>query len=271
MMRAEAIGWRAHAALTASGGVATVTALLSRSLYAEATGEMIWIGGLDALLHARAVLVTRVFPCAAGASVHIALTHVEPWRPAMPRHRRGTATTAAHALRTEPETFGSARGLARLLNDDAHDDPVLARAAPHARALATACAHDDARAATEAARPLLGLGDGLTPAGDDYVGGVLFARSVFGEVGPAWEAAIARILIDAAALTHPISARLLTDLTMGEGWAPLHELVNALGAGDTHAAHLAAQQLTTLGDTSGWNLLAGVIAGLTPGVPAARV
>ena len=230
-MRLTAIGWRAHAALMASGGGAKVTAPLSRSYYVEAAGALIWVGDPDAPLHPRAALTTNPRVPAAGASIHIALDGIAPWRPALPRIRRDAAIEGAHVLRTVVPTLGSPRGLARLLVDDPHDDPVITRATPHIRALAAACARDDARAAGEAARPLLGLGDGLTPSGDDYVGGVLFARRLYGETDQGWEAMIARVVTDASTLTHPISARLLTDLAAGEGWAPLHDLANALGAG----------------------------------------
>src|SRR5262249_58412931 len=49
-------------------------------------------------------------------------------------------------------------------------------AAGHARVLADACTRDDAAAAEPAMLSLLGLGGGLTPSGDDFVGGVLVAR-----------------------------------------------------------------------------------------------
>jgi hypothetical protein len=267
MVHATGIGWRAHAALTASAGIARVTAPLSRSFYAEAVGEMVWIGGDDAPLHARAVRTPDARVPVAGAFVHVAFDRVTPWCPVMRLHRRDTLRASAYALRAELTTLGAPRGLARLLIADVHDDPMVVRAAPHVRALANACLHDDAGAVSDTARPLLGLGDGLTPSGDDYVGGVLFARALYGRMDQAWDIAISRILSDAAALTHPISARLLTDLAIGEGWAPLHDLANALGAGDTHAAYRGARELTMLGNTSGWNLLGGVIAGLTANVP----
>jgi hypothetical protein len=140
----------------------------------------------------------------------------------------------------------------------------VARARPSARALADACEADDPAGAVAAAGALLGLGAGLTPSGDDYVGGVLFARRLLGRGSAAWDTAVARIVADAAGLTHPISARLLADLAAGEGWAPLHDLALGLAAGDPDAALRAARALTALGHTSGWDILAGVVGGLDP-------
>jgi hypothetical protein len=62
--------------------------------------------------------------------------------------------------------------------------------------------------------------------------------------------------------THPISAALLGDLAAGRSWAPLHELVAALAAGTPRAAGAAARRLVALGHSSGWDMLAGVGAGL---------
>jgi hypothetical protein len=254
-MRLTAIGWRAHAALTASGGVAKVIATLSRSFYAEAAGELIWIGADDAILHPRAVLVTPIIPPASNASLHLVTAGMKPWRP--PPYRR---EARPRMLRRVLVSLGSPRGFARLWSDDAPDDPILSRAAPGARALADACACDDASAFVAAAQGLIGLGEGLTPSGDDYVGGALFTRKTMRADDPAWEAATNYLVSEAMIRTHPVSARLLADLAAGEGWAALHDVVGAFGDDDARAIDQACRALTTLGSATGWDLLAGVVA-----------
>jgi hypothetical protein len=171
---------------------------------------------------------------------------------------------AAGGLEALLPQFGEPRGLGRLLLAGADDDLVVMRARPHARALAEGVADDDAAAVAAAAHTLLGLGPGLTPSGDDFVGGALFACRLVAR-GAAWDAAVARIVADAATLTHPISARLLADLAAGEGWAPLHDLAVALARRNAPAALVAALRLTALGHTSGWDILAGFSAGLSVG------
>ena len=264
MVRAEAIGWRAHAALTASAGVAKVIAPLSRSFYAEAAGELIWIGDPETLLHPRAVLATDVIVPAAGANVYVTLDRAVSWQPFGARMTRDTAMSA-HTLRGVLTTLGPPRGLARLLFDADRDDAVLMRARRHVREMVSAGARDDGAGFAEAARPLLGLGEGLTPSGDDLVGGALFACPLSGRTDPAWDAAIARVVAGARVRTHPISARLLADLAAGEAWAPLHDLASSLVCADMNTAHRSARELTTLGDSSGWSLLAGVVVGLSAG------
>src|SRR5438477_478010 len=77
-----------------------------------------------------------------------------------------------------------------------------------------------------------------------------------------WRSAAEAIRASAPGRTHPISAALLGDLLDGEGWAPLHDLASALAAGAPEAAaREAARRLTRLGHSSGWDLLAGFVAG----------
>ena len=51
-----AIGWRAHAALAASGGRIEVIAPLSSSFYGTAGGELVWVGPPGSPLHGRAII-----------------------------------------------------------------------------------------------------------------------------------------------------------------------------------------------------------------------
>ena len=129
--------------------------------------------------------------------------------------------------------------------------------------MADACERDDAAAAATAGEPLLGLGPGLTPSGDDFVGGVLFARHVLAPGDTAWSAAAASLVERARTRTHPVSAALMTDLAHGEGHEPLHDLIDALADGDApDRARRAVEQLGRLGHSSGWDMLTGVLVGL---------
>jgi hypothetical protein len=129
--------------------------------------------------------------------------------------------------------------------------------------MADACARDAAADAAAAGEPLLGLGPGLTPSGDDFVGGVLFARRVLAPGDAAWSRAATSLVERTHTRTHPISAALLTDLAHGEGHEPLHDLVDALADGAPDRALAAVEQLGRLGHSSGWDMLTGVLVGLT--------
>jgi hypothetical protein len=261
-MVVTAIGWRAHAALTASGGRVEVIASLSSSFYATAGGELLWVGTPGSPLHGRAVITSDV-PASCAAPGRLLLDGVDPWRPPAPARSPADPRALARALRIGLAALGAPRGLGCLLGPSEDDDHVTRRARPWARNLAAACAGDDPAFLADAARPLLGLGEGLTPSGDDFVGGALFARRLVGSADvEALDVAVTRIVADAATRTHPISARLLADLGAGEGWAPLHDLAAALAAQDPAAAVTAARRLTALGHSSGWSLHAGLMAGL---------
>jgi hypothetical protein len=111
---------------------------------------------------------------------------------------------------------------------------------------------------------LIGLGGGLTPSGDDFVGGLLFCLDHMGQTS------LAMKLIDAvkqpeflSSATNEISAAILMDLARGHAVAPLHEFVNRLLMGESIASiHPFIPELTGLGHSTGWDLLAGVLTGL---------
>jgi hypothetical protein len=264
-IRPVAIGMTAHAAVVRAGGVGRVLARLSTSTYLTVDEEIVWLGGADATLHPRAILATPS-PRPERDEIRLEVGALTPWWPPPPAPARVTASELSTSWRalTVP-ALGTPGGFGVLLAGEPPAFP-LDGARGEAEALARACARDDPAAAAEAAVTLLGLGGGLTPSGDDYVGGALFARAWIGRARPddagAWRRAAERVVAAAATRTHPISAALLADLAAGASWAPLHELIDALAAGTPDVAHAAARRVVALGHTSGWDMLAGVGAGL---------
>ena len=276
MIAVTDIGWKAHAALERAGGLARALAPLSESIYLRAADEIVWLGGPGSPLHPRAILTGGPLGLRADV-VWIDATSTRPWRAKPFRFTPGSAAAIVDGCRrlgAALQTVGVPRGLGTLLvdagsfNRGAGDDEFLDRAAPWARALARACATEEHAGAVEAASTLLGLGPGLTPAGDDYVGGAFFARVLLARAGAAdreaWATAASTVLGRAADLTHPVSAALLADLLEGDGHAPLHDLARALAeAGPLEAIVDAARRLVALGHSSGWDILAGFIGGAT--------
>jgi len=269
VIRVRAIGCTARAALEASGGAARVLAPLSASVYLAAGDALVWLGPAEAVLHPRAIL-TDAPVRAAQDRLALDWTGARCWAPEpTPPAARATLATGCRALLAALPSLGPVAGLGALLAGAAPGFP-LERAAPRARALARACAADDAEGAVDAATALLGLGPGLTPSGDDYVGGAFFARTLVAgaDARARWACAAAAVRERARSRTHPISAALLGDLLDGRGWAPLHDLARALARGAPPATALAAAQgLVRLGHSSGWDLLAGLLGGIS-GIPA---
>lgn len=113
----------------------------------------------------------------------------------------------------------------------------------------------------EAAPPdlsgLLGLGPGLTPSGDDFLGGALIALNALGRADLA-EALYASVREDVALHGNAISASLLGAAAEGAGNGHLHDCLEALlGHGDKDIG-ACLPGISAFGHTSGWDALAGM-------------
>jgi hypothetical protein len=272
MVPVAVAGWRARAVVERSGGDARVAARLSRSLYLQSGGETLWLGPPGSPLHGRALTTPAPLPDAALDAVVLDLTGAQTWSaPALPAIAPGTLAAPARALLAALADVGVPEGFGVLLAGGIPAFP-LDRVAGAARALAAACHGDDAEAAGQAARALVGCGGGLTPAGDDYVGAALFARALAAPATAAWAATVARVVGHARRTTHPISAVLLADLAEGHGHAALHALAAALATGAPLADAVGrARALVRIGHSSGWDMLAGLLGALGgPGAGAPR-
>ena len=138
------------------------------------------------------------------------------------------------------------------------------RAAARFDAIRSALERNHLRDLETAALRVLGLGEGLTPSGDDFLGGICFAlkhaprrtwRAEFPSV-------LAAIRAAATTSTNVISAALLSDLIEGSSYRAAHELVAALQAGAPHEIERAARSLLGVGASSGADILAGVLVAL---------
>ena len=107
-----------------------------------------------------------------------------------------------------------------------------------------------------AAAHLAGLGIGLTPAGDDFLAGVmLWAWLAHPAPGP-----LCHTLAEAAASrTTTLSAALLRAAARGECDVNWHQLLTALGAGSTARLAPAVRRVVAHGATSGADMLAGFL------------
>jgi hypothetical protein len=133
--------------------------------------------------------------------------------------------------------------------------------------LAQACLEQDLRLVTRRGKELVGLGYGLTPSGDDFLGGLLFAARSLHQACPGdfiWDDdAIFDLLGWARTRTHPISHAVFSDLALGHGPEPLHDLMSGLLEGRGFKSNLdAALRVAAIGHSSGWDLLAGVVTGM---------
>jgi hypothetical protein len=112
----------------------------------------------------------------------------------------------------------------------------------------------------------LGLGPGLTPSGDDFIGGLLFSLHLAG-ICDASLVAVAgacgeRVSRLAPERTTPVSAALLADYGRAEGPEPLHRLALNVLVGNVTGCAQACDDLAAIGAATGRATLAGFVAGL---------
>lgn len=109
------------------------------------------------------------------------------------------------------------------------------------------------------AAQLIGLGPGLTPSGDDYLGGVLVGLRWLGR-GPQADSLWRWLEPRLPERTSAISAAHLAAAASGQVHEALHEVMDDLSAWQAPDLLPALARLDTVGHTSGWDALAGTVA-----------
>ena len=107
-------------------------------------------------------------------------------------------------------------------------------------------------------RRLVGLGPGLTPSGDDLLGGVLIALHALDHDDARrrlWHAVRPR----ARASGNAISLAHLAAAADGYSCAAVHTLLGALRSADRVALAASLDRTARYGHTSGWDTLAGIV------------
>jgi hypothetical protein len=181
------------------------------------------------------------------------------------------ATRAAlHEVHATIYEHAPPQGIAPALADPAGSVSSLQRALALRLAevlprLARATEWRDVPAIASAAARLVGLGPGLTPAGDDFLTGylaALWSRAGYDGRLRAMLPALARAFAQLTARTHPISRQMLDDATQGHFPQCLVDVTIAVsGAGNV--VESIAQACAT-GHSSGADTLCGLLFGYAP-------
>ena len=237
---AEQTGRYAREALEAGAG--QVCAVFRRSFYLRCPGERyvcigdasLGNGPLNALV--REVALPRL-----GEHVAVSLDGAAAWQP--PPHRPDSVDVVGLIATTGKRI--PAEGLGCLVIGK--HNALSGHAQPALDALERWLVGN---ALGEEAAGLIGLGPGLTPSGDDYLGGMLVALRLTGRAMQAeglWRWLEPRL----TAGTSAVSAAHLAAAAAGEAHEALHRVLNG---------ELALEALDAVGHTSGWDALAGAMA-----------
>jgi hypothetical protein len=138
--------------------------------------------------------------------------------------------------------------------------------------MAAACAADALADAVEQAERIVGLGPGLTPAGDDFLCGLLLALRLLAPCvtpAPAETAAAVRladwigaaVTSDATTRTTALSATLLHCAASGQASGEVSGVLRALTNPGGQGLTIATRRLLATGHTSGADLTWGICAG----------
>ena len=219
----------------------------------------------------QAVVATAQILDIPGASVVVDLTRAALWSGRLtPCNIDARSTRALMALRALIVADAQDGFEPILLRRSTAGSPLLQAMAQRLDSclprLATATATLDATAAAQALLPLIGLGPGLTPSGDDFIVGYLAATWSRYQREPRFGPFRNRLASELERLTtrtNAIGRRFILDAVDGEFSERLVDVVRSIGhrGGDANAC--VARALRT-GHSSGADCLVGLLYGFAP-------
>ena len=145
--------------------------------------------------------------------------------------------------------------------------PVQNYAEPALKEIVHAFIANDFPRILRISKDLIGLGAGLTPSGDDFIGGLLFSSFFLQEIYSQYQgftlSDVESFVKNSRNRTNLISYIMLKDLASGHTFDTLHRFINAICT-DQHLdqVHDLGLELVRIGHSSGWDLLTGVWTGI---------
>ncbi len=226
-------------------------------------GEMLWLTTNEAPLHPRAALIEGGLPrCPPGSSFKVGRCSLLP--------PQGPEIPFLGAQIWSPPAIEAAVP-AMVVVENAEQILQSFQFTPErwVRKLKMAALLKDVRRILRLGKEIVGLGPGLTPMGDDFLGGALFGARLLAQTFGGWtwdNQELEEFLAWAKEQTTSLSGALLSDLAYGDGPEPLHELAKALFCeNELGKAMVSAQELVKIGHTSGLAWLAGFCGVLSAG------
>ena len=270
----------------------TVRAVFTRSVHVETDSGFVTLGSLALSPHPCSILWFDFMPgWVPGQHMHISagelrteggravtLHKMRRYAPSFSCSRTAGKTAVLGVLRATGDAlaripsqggfhsvYQQSRSHVLRTNDSRLSETIGNRSGRMGAMLAASMRHRDWNAFRGAADALVGLGEGLTPAGDDFLGGVLAAMRYHGKsTGSAlFPDTLANELAgQLTAKTTPFSGFLLRLSARGLVGLPFSRWLRAAHRGDVAAALASVRQAAHIGHSSGLDTLAGMLLSL---------
>ena len=211
-----------------------------------------------------------------GDPVKISATHIhiknhymfsyrdaELWRPEPISNLDKTAIQAGlNALKKQAQDMAPSDGLASLIFANNKLDARLSAASQAINEIDNFF-RDQGTHTNSILKPvtsLIGLGPGLTPSGDDFLGGIMIMLRLLKQNNKIKR--LAGAIEIAASATNEISQAHLKAAAQGLGAEPLHATISDIILNRSPELRASLQRLSTIGHCSGWDALAGAVIAL---------
>lgn len=278
------------------GATGRVMAVVSKATYLQLeTDELLWLTTGVHSRHRRELCLESALPkLAVGDRFHLGervllmenglrmdFSHAGVWH--APSPTRPMPSTAIPAVVMpyflnfvdELAPAGTGRLIPQILSAALHHEISLpqARKSPpsffNLKAIFQVIRHGQRRdfpGMLEAARSLVGLGEGLTPSGDDFLGGLFFCLYLLRQTGNPdlrmkdWNPTA--FVNECKPRTNLVSYTLLKDNALGHSVEPLHLFANAWLTGRPESLRGCTMELVAVGASTGWDMLTGFLTGM---------
>lgn len=285
--------------LLKSGSQGRILAIFSNAVYLHSNyNELLWLVTENIPMHRRSIQITGALPRVAvdssfsvrgqhillGPEIDLDLSLASIWVYPHPNldklipfeELQGHLRTVSCLFDGYPSPTGFGWILSELTRialgnpfpTTLHDfGPALKYAWPTLIEIVQACNANDYPRILRTAENLIGLGEGLTPSGDDFIGGLLFSSFTLQEIYTQYQgftqSDVDYILDNSRNRTNLISNTMLKDLAAGHASDTLHRFINAIVT-DKHleSTYSFGLELVRIGHTTGWDLLTGVWTGM---------
>lgn len=196
--------------------------------------------------------------------LRVETSKAKPWHPRPPwsalHEHKAALLKYRHnlevVLTTEAPNESIARVVLNLTNNQAEDSKITTLATEGVDWLTEGLSHDQTDLIASGAARLAGLGVGLTPAGDDFLMGVMYGLWALKSEKEAFRLS-QTIYQVAAPRTTSLSAAWLGAAARGEAGESWHALFEAILHDDKKAFRAAIYRILPTGHTSGVDALAG--------------